>query len=74
MTPELDAAEKDARLKAMKAEYFKNMEEIFGGSYLDPTKDPKYKERMTWPFPLKPIPNDQKKPPFNPDNHEDAPV
>lgn len=29
---------------------------------------------MTWPFPLNPIPSDYKKPPFNPDNFEDAPV
>jgi hypothetical protein len=27
---------------------------------------------MTWPFPLKPIPNDHKVPKYNPNNEEDA--
>lgn len=28
---------------------------------------------MTWPFPVKPIPNDYKVPKYNPANEEDAP-
>ena len=30
---------------------------------------------MTWPFPTKPLPDaPYKRLPFNPDNHEDAPL
>lgn len=29
---------------------------------------------MTWPFPTKPIPNDQRIPKYNPANEEDAPL
>lgn len=29
---------------------------------------------MTWPFPTAPLPNDHTRPPFNPNNHEDAPL
>lgn len=29
---------------------------------------------MTWPFPTEPLPNDRTRPPFNPNNEEDAPL
>lgn len=28
--------------------------------------------KSVWPFPATPLPNDRTRPPFNPNNHEDA--